>query len=219
MLSKRLFLFWNMSQTTKIFREDLEIATAILKRDEAVTRSFFYKDCYPLFRAIYQNYTTDCDSCLEFMNEIYVLIMTPSQNTGRCQLQNYRGESSLRTWLKVTALYYCYAQYEKKERMPLLEPLNHQDFEENDDTFDRLIGDNLSITIDEGNIERHDLEQLMKLMPSARFRELLRLRYVEHLTNEEVAKKLGMTMPNYYNNHSRAKEQFMTIYRKEENHG
>lgn len=207
-----------MSQTLKIFTKDLEIAAAILKRDEAVTRSFFYKDCFTLFRAIYQNYVTDCSSCLEFMNEIYVLIMTPSKKTGHCQLENFRGESSLKTWLKVTAIYYCYAQFEKAERMPKFEPLTYQDSEENDDVFDRLVGNSPSVTLDEDNLDRHDVEQLLKLMPNTRLRELMRLRYVEHLTNEEVAEQLGMTMPNYYNNHKRAKEQFMVIYRKEENH-
>jgi len=206
-------------QTLKTYREDLEVAAAILKRDEAVTRSFFYKECYPLFRAIYQNYTTDCASCLEFMNEIYLLIMTPSKKTNRCQLENYRGESSLKTWLKVTALYYCYAQYERKERMPLVEPLNHEDSEQNDDVLDIFVGESESIELDMVNLNRHDIETLLKLMPNLRYRELIRMRYIENHSNEETAEKLGLSMENYYNSHKRAKEQYLAIYRKEENHG
>lgn len=206
-------------QTLKTYREDLEVAAAILKRDEAVTRSFFYKECYPLFRAIYQNYTTDCASCLEFINEIYLLIMTPSKKTNRCQLENYRGESSLKTWLKVTALYYCYAQYERKERMPLVEPLNHEDSEQNDDVLDIFVGESESIELDMVNLNRHDIETLLKLMPNLRYRELIRMRYIENHSNEETAEKLGLSMENYYNSHKRAKEQYLAIYRKEENHG
>ena len=206
-------------QTLKTYREDLEVAAAILKRDEAVTRSFFYKECYPLFRAIYQNYTTDCVSCLEFINEIYLLIMTPSKKTGHCQLENYRGESSLKTWLKVTALYYCYAQYEKKERMPMIESINNEDSEQNDDVLDRFVSNGESIEIEIDNINRQDIETLLKLMPNLRYRELIRMRYIERLSNEDVAKELGMSMDNYYNSHKRAKEQYLAIYRKEENHG
>lgn len=206
-------------QTLKTYTEDLEVAAAILKRDEVITRSFFYKECYPLFRAIYQNYTTDCTSCLEFINEIYLLIMTPSKKTGRCQLENYRGESSLKTWLKVTALYYCYAQYERKERLPLMEPLNHEDSEQNDDVLDIFVGKSESIELDMDNLNRQDIETLLKLMPNLRYRELIRMRYIEHLSNEDVAKELGMSMDNYYNSHKRAKEQYMSIYRKEENYG
>ena len=206
-------------QTLRIYTEDLDVASAILKRDEVITRSFFYKECYPLFRAIYQNYTTDCTSCLEFINEIYLLIMTPSKKTGRCQLENYRGESSLKTWLKVTALYYCYAQYDKKERMPMMEPLNNEISEQDDDVLDIFVGKNESIEIDIDNLNRQDIETLLKLMPNLRYRELIRMRYIEHLSNEEVAKELGMSMDNYYNSHKRAKEQYLAIYRKEENHG
>lgn len=206
-------------QTLKTYTEDLEVASAILKRDEVITRSFFYKECYPLFRAIYQNYTTDCTSCLEFINEIYLLIMTPNKKTGRCQLENYRGESSLKTWLKVTALYYCYAQYERKERMPMMEPLNNENSEQNDDVLDIFVGKNESIEIDMDNLNRQDIEALLKLMPNLRYRELIRMRYIDHLSNEDVAKELGMSMDNYYNSHKRAKEQYLAIYRKEENHG
>lgn len=208
-----------MTSILRTYSEDLEIAAAILKRDEVITRSFFYKECYPLFRAIYQNYTTDCASCLEFINEIYLLIMTPSKKTGRCQLENYRGESSLKTWLKVTALYYCYAQYDKKERMPMMEPLNNENSEQNDDVLDIFVGKSESIELDMDNLNRQDIETLLKLMPNLRYRELIRMRYIEHLSNEDVAKELGMSMDNYYNSHKRAKEQYLAIYRKEENYG
>lgn len=205
-------------QTLHTYEEDLEIAQSILNRDEKVTRTFLYKECYPLFRALYQNYTTDCSSCLEFINEIYLLIMTPSKKTGHCQLENFRGESSLKTWLKVTALYYCYAQYEREERMPKVERLTDQDAEKTDDAFDRIVGKQESIDIDLDNINRQDIEALLKLMPSQRYQTLIRMRYIEHLSNEEVADKLNLSMENYYNSHKRAKEQYMSIYRKEENY-
>lgn len=206
-------------QVLRTYEEDLKIAADILNRNEVVTRSFLYKDCYPLFCSLYQNYTTDCSSCLEFINEIYLLIMTPSKKTGHCQLENFRGESSLKTWLKVTALYYCYAQYEKVERMPVFEQLTNQDSENNDDAFDRIVGKQESIEIDLDEINRQDIEALLNLMPNLRYRAIISMRYIERLSNEEIADKLGLSMDNYYNSHKRAKEQYMSIYRKEENHG
>ena len=55
-------------------------------------------------------------------------------------------------------------------------------------------------------------------MPNKRYGELLRLRYVESLTNEETANKLGTTMENYYNLHKRAKEQYDKVHGKEGRH-
>ena len=48
-------------------------------------------------------------------------------------------------------------------------------------------------------------------MPNARYRELIRLRYMEELNNELVAKILGLSIDNYYNKHLLAKRQFITL--------
>ncbi len=95
----------------KIYEEDLQIARALIKRDERVTRLYFYRDSYPLFKSIYDNYYTDCDSCKEFMDEIYLLVLTPSKISGKCKMENFKGESTLRSWLKSVCLYYCYDKY------------------------------------------------------------------------------------------------------------
>lgn len=90
----------------KVFTEDLQKRDAFLRRDERFIRKYFYDECFPLFKAIFDNYDTDCNEVIELMNEIYLLIMTPSKTTGKCQLENFRGESSLKSWLKtVTQLF------------------------------------------------------------------------------------------------------------------
>ena len=58
---------------------DREVVRALLQRDARVTRDFFYRKCYPLFKSVYDNYHTDCSSCMEFISEIYVHIMTPDK--------------------------------------------------------------------------------------------------------------------------------------------
>ena len=151
------------------------------------------------------------------MDEIYLLIMTPGKKTGRCQLENYRGESRLMTWLKVTSLYYCYAKYGQKMKMPMIDAISSTD-EDNETANDRIIERMASIEINLDSINRSDFESLLKMMSNLRYRQLLWLRYIKHYTNEETAKTLGMSMENYYNCHKRAKEQFMSIKKKEEDY-
>ena len=60
-----------------------------------------------------------------------------------------------------------------------------------------------------------DVETLLNRMTNKRYREIIRLRYVEGMDNEETAEALCMTMANFYNKHKLAKEQFISILGKE----
>lgn len=190
------------------------IAQSIIKRDVDITRVYLYEKCYPLFKSIYDNYYTDCDSCVEFINEIYLLILIPNKTTGKCQMENFRGESTLFSWLKSTCLYYCYGKYERKKRMPFVESLPHLN-EKYDDITDRFIDFGGSYELNLSNMNRIDVEAILNLMPNKRYSTLIRLRYLEQKTNEETAEALGMSMDNYYNKHKLAKAQYEHIYRKE----
>ena len=205
-------------EVKKIYHEDLQIAKALIKRDNLVTRKYFYQQCYPLFKSIYDNYYTDCTNCKEFIDEIYIVVLAPSKTTGKCQMENFRGESTLASWIKTACLYYCYKQYETKEKMPKYERLPNSNVKDNDDDSDRDDAIYGSIEIDFTNLNRQDALIILKQMPNRRYSELIRLRYLELKTNEETAKALGMTMDNYYNKHKLAKEQYERIYRKEVRH-
>lgn len=205
-------------EVKKIYHEDLQIAKALIKRDNMVTRKYFYQQCYPLFKSIYDNYYTDCINCKEFIDEIYIVVLAPSKITGKCQMENFRGESTLASWIKTACLYYCYKQYETKEKMPKYERLPNSNVKDNDDDSDRDDAIYGSIEIDFTNLNRQDALIILKQMPNKRYSELIRLRYLELKTNEETAKALGMTMDNYYNKHKLAKEQYERIYRKEVRH-
>lgn len=199
----------------KIFTQDLQIAKLLINKDEMVTRKYFYQQCYPLFKSIYENYYTDCANCKEFMDEIYIVVLAPSKATGRCQMENFRGESTLTSWLKTACLFYCYKQYEAKERLPKHEQISHSYVSDKDDYSDRTDSIYGSIEIDFSNLNRQDALTIIKQMPNKRYSELIRLRYLELKTNEETAKELGMSMENYYNKHKLAKEQYERIFRKE----
>lgn len=200
----------------KIFTEDLQIARALINRDNLITKKFFYIQCYPLFKSIYDKYYTDCASCKDFIDEIYILVLSPSRRTGKCQMENFRGESTLAAWLKSACLYYCYAKYERKP--PIIEPIcNNNDSEfMNHDSFLSNIG---SCNIDLNSIDRMDAEKILSLMSNARYRNLIRIRYLEQKSNEETAEILGMSMENYYNKHKWAKEQYIRVWRKEVKNG
>lgn len=201
----------------KIYSQDLRIAQTLINKDEQITRKYFYQQCYPLFKSIYDNYYTDCENCKEFIDEIYIVVLAPSKATGKCQMENFRGESTLTSWLKTTCLYYCYKQFELKEKMPKYERIRPSMKNEDDDSDrnDAIYG---SIEIDFTNLNRQDALTILKQMSNKRYSELIRLRYLEQMTNEETAKALGMTMENYYNKHKLAKEQYEQIFRKEARH-
>ena len=110
-------------EVKKIYHEDLMIAKALIKRDNLVTCKYFYQQCYPLFKSIYDNYYADCTNCKEFIDEVYIVVLAPSKITGKCQMENFKGESTLTSWLKTACLYYCDKKYESKSRMPIYEPL------------------------------------------------------------------------------------------------
>ena len=100
--------------------------------------------------------------------------------------------------------------------MPIYEPLiflNHQEKDDDSDRDEEKFG---SIEIDFNNLNREDALAILNRMPNKRYSEIIRLRYLELLTNEETAKTLGMTMENYYNKHKLAKAQYIRVHRKEE---
>lgn len=207
--------------TLKIYTEDLQIAKSLINRDERVTRNYYYRECYPLFKSIYDNYYTDCSCCKEFMDEIYIVVLAPSKITGKCQMENFKGESTLASWLKTVCLFYCYNKYGLKQRMSFYEPLKHSTEKDyiNDEGSDRLESIYGSTEIDFCNLNYQDALIILSQMPNKRYSSLIRLRYLEQKTNEETAEALGMTMDNYYNKHKLAKEQYVRVLRKEVNHG
>ena len=182
---------------------DSEIVEAILRRDANITRLYFYEMYYPLFKARYDKYYTDCESCLEFINEIYVHIMTPGSKSGKCYLASFGFSCRFEHWLKIVVENYCHQLYKKKPEI-----IDIPD----------VVGDRKtdgSTTIDIENLNHADVNAMLNLMRNKRYRDLIRYRYVEEKSNEETADILGMSMDNYYNKHKLAKEQFAKVLRKE----
>lgn len=103
--------------------------------------------------------------------------------------------------------------------MPVYEPLPHdsEKKDEDDDLFgDRNKKKELSNPIDFSGINRADFETLLRMMPNTRYRNIIRLLYLEQKTHRETAEALGMSMDNYYNKRRLAEKQFKQICGKEE---
>lgn len=203
----------------KVFKEDILIAKALIARDNIVTKKYLYIQYYPLFKSIFERYYTDCATCKDFIDEMYLVVLSPSKTTGKCQMENFKGESTLAKWLKTACLFYCYAKFEK--RLPTVDivKFNGEDADSDSDANDRFIDKRNSINIDFSSINRTDVERILCLMPNIRYRNLIRMRYLEQKSNEETAEALGMSMDNYYNKHKLAKEQYIRVWRKEVKNG
>lgn len=195
--------------------DDRMVVNAILFRNQKVTQQYLYIKCYPLFKSVYDNYYTDCQSCIEFINEIYVHIMTPNKNTGLCKLQAFQFGSTLTTWLKTVAVYYCYEHYRRKQKISFVE----EKIETNRFQSDRFSQFSASMYVEEPIMTRDDIEAILGLMPNKRYSMIIRLRYLDGMSNEETASALQMSMDNYYNKHMRAKKQFNEIVNKEGQYG
>ena len=183
---------------------DREIVAAIMRRDTAVTKEYLYRKCRPLFESCFNRYYTDCENCIEFINEIYLYIMLPSEKTGKSKISTFGFRCTLTMWLKIVAENYCRQLFKRKA-----EHIG----DNNDIESDRNIGAAESLNIDALN--RRDVEKVLSLMRNKRYSALIRYRYLDDKTNEETAELLGMSMDNYYNKHKRAKQQFAEIIRKE----
>lgn len=197
-------------KVNNIYTEDLHVAQLLIKKDNRVTRQFFYQQCYPLFKSIYDNYFTDCSCCKEFIDEIYVVVLSPSKQTGRCQMENFKGESSLASWLKSACLFYCYSKYRRKRIF-----FTDETSKENCGLSDRLINKHDSYELDMANINRYDVQKVLSMMENERYRNIIRLFFIEEKSNEETAEMLNMTMSNYYNKKKLAINQFKEKLKEE----
>lgn len=141
-------------------------------------------------------------------------MLTPGRKSGKCQLENYKGESTLSAWLKTVCLFYCYKKYKHRSfDAPAPSEQKKSGSGDSKPTLDNSLFMRLE------NIDKNDVDVLLGMMTNENYRIVIRKRYMEEKKHEEIAEELGVTMENYYNIHKRAKEQFINIYRKEERYG
>ena len=166
---------------------DQEIVKAILDRDTIVTKEFLYRKCYPLFKAVYDKYYTDCESCFELINEIYVYIMIPLKKTNISKLAAFGFRCTLTMWLKIVVENYCHQLYARRMEID----------RDSDVGSDRNMPGDESLTENTRSIDMEDVHKILNMMPNQRYRKLIEYRYVDEKSNEETAMLLAVTMANY----------------------
>lgn len=158
-----------------------------------------------MFASIYNRYYTDCESCFELINEIYLYILYPNKTTERSKLQDFGFRCTLTMWLKVVTEHYCQQLFTMKI-----------DTTENVSVdSDRNEWESYSLESDFNTLNMEDVRRILQMMPNKRYRHLIEYRYLDEKSNEETAMLLALSMANYYNAHLRAKAQFCTALRKE----
>lgn len=213
-----IFVFVNFSFSKKGFNDsrmridnytDPEIVKAILNSDTLITKEYLYRECYPLFKAIYDKYYTDCEPPVELINEIYVYILMPHRETHRSKLQDFGFRCTLTMWLKIVVENYCHQIFAK--RIP-----KEQNFDGEDDSFERIAD---SVEIEINNLRMEDdqktVQKILNQIPNARYRRLIELRYLQEKTNEETVAALNMKIDSYYPKHKLAKAQLYMALKKE----
>ena len=186
--------------------QDQVVVAAIIARDAEVTRQIFYVQYYPLFKAVYDKYYTDCSDCIEFINEIYIYLMVPRGRTDRSYLESFTFRCRFAHWLKIVAETYCRQLYKRKKDI----------IENSIDEGDRLLPDNDSLEINLGSLNAMDISTLLRLMPNDRYRDIIRLVYLEDRSFEETSALLQMSLDNFYNKYRLAKQQFLKILEGEQ---
>lgn len=185
---------------------DQEVVQALLDRDKGITYNYLYKKCYPLFKSIYNDYYTDCENCIEFINEIYTLIMIPGKKSGKIPLANFSHKCTLTFWLKRVAINHCKRKYKRKPRFTVTSDLTREDSM-------RQFGG--TEEIDLSSVNKEDVKKIIDQVKPERFRQIIIHRYLEEKTNEETALLLNMTRDNFYNKHLIAKSKVIGILKKE----
>lgn len=182
---------------------DKRIVTSLLRMEQLPTAEFLYGKTYPVFKSLHDRYYTDCAEVIEFIHEVYVDFIEPRPISKRCKLETFNFKCSLKNWVGVVAIRYCYHQF--KRQIPSESLTDGDSFSVSEP----------SILTDMGTLNREDVEAIIGMMPNERYRQLIRYRYLEELDNEETAQKMGMSMDNYYNKHRAAKVQYIQAFLKE----
>lgn len=187
---------------------DQEIVDAILKRDKDITFEYLYEKCYSTFYSVWNKYHTDCLSCLEFITEIYVLIMTRSEKEGKSSLEKFKVKTTFQGWLRRVAENHCKQLYKKKKIMEIT-PVGD---EVPNGPLANLAGSN---DIDLSSLNKDDLEIVLSQVKPIRFRKTIELVDLEGKTNKEAAEALNMSVNNFHTKHCLARNQVKNILKKE----
>ena len=176
------------------------IIAKLIEKDEVVTRHFFFEKCRPLFVSIINNvfsYPVDYD---EFVNELYLHIMEDDA----ARLRQFEGRSSIYQWLKVVAIRFFIAKRKRMIEDASKEPLLQQQCGKVSEAPEQYSKET-----------RIDMQKLLSRLNNSRYLYVIRRLVMQDAEPKEVAKELGVTVPNLYNIKKRALAALTQIALKE----
>jgi len=185
--------------------EDRPMVYCLLKRLPEETDQFLYGKYYPLFRNLFLYFYTDCLDEVELTNEIYLHIMEPRPPRNSSYLENFQFQCSLAWWMKKVSTHFCISKYKKHKKLTFFQL-----------TDDMPVSEVSYLSATTG-IEREDFEKFLSLMHNERYRKLVRLRYFEGLSPDEIIEETGEKRINYYRTIQRARAQLREVYFDEKN--
>lgn len=177
---------------------DFEIVEGLIARDPEVTRVFFFVNCKPLIYSIISKVygNANAEDYDEMVNELYLHLI----ENDAARLRQYGGRSSIYQWLKTVAI-----RYFIQKRKGVI------DSDGDDSLYFRTSGENTTSRIE----FEMDLDALIERVSVERYRQVLRLIFIEDCRVEDAAARLGVTAANYYNIKHRAMQYMLRVARIE----
>ena len=173
-----------------------EIISALINRDETVTRQFFFQNCRPLlYKLISEFFTTHVDYD-ELVNELYLHLMEDNAR----RLRSFKGDSSIYHWIKRVAYNY------------FLDLKLHRRVIENE-SLDRLYDKRENLTDFSEQEAQMDVATLLDQIENERYRMVLQKVVLDGLDYDELAKITGLKKSNLYNIKKRAMAELAKIAR------
>ena len=172
---------------------DKEVIERLLSNDPAFEYHFFYKQCAPLLSKIRWDVFDNQVEFNELDNELMLLLKTDDWN----KLRTFGYLSTLFCWLKTVALRHFNAI--RNDLKP------EKTFDEEDDK-------------EELDLESHGLDEIKKLLNKVvipKYRDILRMKYLESKTDEEIREDLSVSIELYNKLKSKAEKHLIRVIRNE----
>ena len=174
---------------------DQEIVQKLLERDPAVTHTFFYIKCRPLFLNLmkrFYNYPVDYDEFVSIVtNFIY--------ENGEQRLRQFKFESTIYFWLRT-----CLIRYFLKNNNELIDNTSKETLYSKEESI---------IDPYEESDKKIDMEILLNRLAkkNERYSYVLRRLFIEDTDYGDLAKELNIQISNLYNIKKRAIHELTKI--------
>lgn len=180
------------------YTEDLEIAQKLIECDSKTTEQFFFDECSGIFNFIISHFYSEVNNWeekkVELTNQFYLYVMETNA------LKNYRGESSLKTYLRQVAYHYFERQVEKDEHRKIAETKFYEQ-----EQLNRMIeGERKNI--------KNNVRQGIAKMKDERNAFILQKMFIEDFTKGEIMYELDVNGSHFDVLKGRAKKEFTICY-------